>query len=68
MMARVRVAVVGAGAMGRAWLATVRGSPDVTLAAVVDVRPDVAASALSDLELAGRCIRRCPTSTCRSTR
>jgi len=36
--APLRVAVVGAGAMGRAWLATVRASSEVTLACVVDVR------------------------------
>ncbi|RKN12594.1 Gfo/Idh/MocA family protein [Streptomyces radicis] len=41
----LRVAVVGAGAMGRAWLAAVAASPDVELACVVDVDPSVARAA-----------------------
>jgi predicted dehydrogenase len=51
--APLRVAVVGAGAMGRAWLETVRASSDVTLAVVVDIRPDVAAAALADQGFSG---------------
>ncbi|MDT0345754.1 Gfo/Idh/MocA family protein [Streptomyces litchfieldiae] len=41
----LRVIVVGAGGMGRAWLSTVRSSPDVTLAGVVDLDPLVARAA-----------------------
>ena len=43
------VALVGAGSMGRAWLETIRASPDVRLACVVDLRPE----AVADLAAAG---------------
>ncbi|WP_049575338.1 Gfo/Idh/MocA family protein [Streptomyces sp. SBT349] len=41
----LRVLVVGAGAMGRAWLRAVESSPDVELAGVVDLDPLVARAA-----------------------
>jgi predicted dehydrogenase len=41
----LRVLVVGAGGMGRAWLSTVRKSPDVVLAGIVDLDRDAARAA-----------------------
>lgn len=41
----MRVLVVGAGSMGRAWLRAVAGSPDVELAGVVDLDLDAARAA-----------------------
>jgi predicted dehydrogenase len=49
----LRVALVGAGSMGRSWLDTVRASPDVALACVVEIRPELARQALADLGIAG---------------
>ncbi|WP_432496841.1 Gfo/Idh/MocA family protein [Kineococcus gypseus] len=45
MSAPLRVVLVGAGGMGRAWLRTVLDDPDVELAGVVDLDLDVAAAA-----------------------
>ncbi|MFD5315623.1 Gfo/Idh/MocA family protein [Streptomyces sp. NPDC127098] len=41
----LRVLLVGAGGMGRAWLGAVAASPDVTLVGVVDLDPDAATAA-----------------------
>ncbi|WP_051713126.1 Gfo/Idh/MocA family protein [Actinoalloteichus caeruleus] len=43
----LRAVVVGAGAMGRAWLNTVDASPTVDLVGVVDLDPNAATAALS---------------------
>jgi predicted dehydrogenase len=47
----VRVVQVGAGGMGRAWLRLLAASPDVELAGVVDLNPQAAHDALTDLGL-----------------
>jgi predicted dehydrogenase len=44
----LQVIVAGAGPMGRAWLATVKRSPDVRLAGLVDLDPDAAHRALAE--------------------
>jgi predicted dehydrogenase len=44
----VRVVLVGAGGMGKAWLATILGNPDVELAGIVDLDLDAARKAASD--------------------
>jgi predicted dehydrogenase len=49
----LRLAVVGAGAMGRAWLRAITADPEATLACVVDVVPGMAQGALDDLRLPG---------------
>ncbi|WP_062204227.1 Gfo/Idh/MocA family protein [Streptomyces sp. NBRC 109706] len=48
----LRVLVVGAGGMGRAWLGAVRDSPDTTLVGLVDLAPDRATAALAEAGLA----------------
>ena len=45
----LRVVVVGAGGMGRAWLHTVEGSPTVELAGIVDLDLDAARAAAAAL-------------------
>ncbi|CAN7524506.1 Gfo/Idh/MocA family protein [Arthrobacter sp. LjRoot14] len=45
----LRVVVVGAGGMGRAWLNTVEQSPQVELAGIVDLDLDAARAAAADL-------------------
>jgi predicted dehydrogenase len=55
---RLRLVQVGAGAMGRLWLRTIRASPDVELVGLVDVNVDTARRAaaeagLPELEVAG---------------
>jgi predicted dehydrogenase len=47
----IRLAVVGAGGMGRAWLRAVTAHPEVALAGVVDVVPGAARRALDELGL-----------------
>jgi predicted dehydrogenase len=47
----LRVVVVGAGSMGRAWLAAVEASPDVELAGVVDLDLDAARAAAPGAEV-----------------
>jgi predicted dehydrogenase len=47
----VRVVLVGAGGMGKAWLATILADPGVELAGVVDLDLAVARSALGDLDV-----------------
>ncbi|HEY3572191.1 MAG TPA: Gfo/Idh/MocA family oxidoreductase [Arthrobacter sp.] len=47
----VRVVQVGAGGMGRAWLRLLGGSADVELAGVVDLNPQAARDALTELGL-----------------
>lgn len=47
----LRVVLVGAGSMGRAWLTTIVAAPDVELVGVADIDPGVARSAA---EAAGR--------------
>jgi predicted dehydrogenase len=49
----LRVVVVGAGGMGRAWLRTVEESPLVELAGIVDVDLDAARAAAAALGLPG---------------
>ncbi|GHD03194.1 Gfo/Idh/MocA family protein [Zhihengliuella salsuginis] len=49
----LRLVQVGAGGMGRAWLKTIAGNPDVELAGVVDLDLDVARDALAALAAAG---------------
>ncbi|WP_432535326.1 Gfo/Idh/MocA family protein [Kineococcus arenarius] len=44
----LRVVLVGAGGMGRAWLRTILADPDVELAGVVDLDRDVAAAAVAE--------------------
>ena len=44
----LRVVLVGAGGMGRAWLRTILDDPGVELAGVVDLDLDVAAAAVAD--------------------
>jgi predicted dehydrogenase len=51
--APVRVVQVGAGGMGRAWLRLLGESADVELAGVVDLNPQAARDALTDLGLGG---------------
>lgn len=46
------VVLVGAGAMGRAWLATIETSSDVRLAGLVDLDTDLARAVLDDAGLA----------------
>jgi predicted dehydrogenase len=50
-MDRLRVVLVGAGGMGRAWARNLLGCDEVTLAGWVDIRPEVAAEAASALGL-----------------
>jgi predicted dehydrogenase len=45
----LRVVVVGAGLMGRAWLTTVTASPDAEVVGIVDLDPDAARQAAMDL-------------------
>ena len=45
----VRVVVVGAGGMGRAWLKAVGRSPETDLAGIVDINLDAARAASADL-------------------
>lgn len=47
------VILVGAGAMGRAWLATIESSPDVRLAGLVDLDTGLAQAVLDDAGLTG---------------
>lgn len=49
----LRLAVVGAGGMGRGWLRLVSSSRDVELAAVVDLNESAAKSAVAELEVPG---------------
>lgn len=51
--APLRVVVVGAGGMGRGWLRTVRASPLVELAGIVDVDRAAAETAVAELGLGG---------------
>lgn len=44
----LRIVQVGAGAMGRAWIRTLRDSPDVELVGLVDLDVDLAASAAEE--------------------
>jgi predicted dehydrogenase len=44
----LRVVVVGAGGMGRVWLATVSASPDVELVGIADLNLDAARGAAAD--------------------
>jgi predicted dehydrogenase len=55
----LRLAVVGAGRMGRAWLRTIRSTPQVALVAVVDVAPGAAQAALDEAGIHG--VRAFPT-------
>jgi predicted dehydrogenase len=51
--APLRLAVVGAGAMGRAWLRAICATPEVELVAVVDVAPGAAQAALDEVGIQG---------------
>ena len=44
----LRVVQVGAGGMGRAWLATVAGNPDVQLVGLVDLSTETASAAAGE--------------------
>jgi predicted dehydrogenase len=46
--APVRVVQVGAGGMGRAWLATIAAEPDVELVGLIDLNTEVAAAAAAE--------------------
>lgn len=48
MTAPVRIVQVGAGAMGRAWIRTLRDSPDVELVGLVDLDVDLASKAAEE--------------------
>lgn len=48
----LRAVLVGAGGMGRWWAVTIAASPDVTLAAWVDLVPDAVDAAIAELGLA----------------
>jgi len=48
----IPVILVGAGAMGRAWLATIERSPDVRLVGLVDLDTELARTVLDDAGLA----------------
>jgi predicted dehydrogenase len=50
-MTSFRAALVGAGAMGKAWGKNLQAHPDVEIAAWVDIRPGAAAAAVDELEL-----------------
>lgn len=44
----VRLVQVGAGAMGRAWIRTIRDSPDAELVGLVDLDVDLATAAAEE--------------------
>ncbi|WP_432561446.1 Gfo/Idh/MocA family protein [Kineococcus sp. SYSU DK003] len=48
MSAPTRLVLVGAGGMGKAWLATILGNPDTELAGIVDLDLDAARKAAAD--------------------
>jgi predicted dehydrogenase len=49
----MRALIVGAGGMGRAWGRNLKEHPDVEIAGWVDIRPEAAAQAAEELQLAG---------------
>jgi len=51
-MATRKALLVGAGGMGRTWGKNLRDCPDARLAGWVDIRPDAAAAAAEELEIA----------------
>jgi predicted dehydrogenase len=51
MGGKLRAVLAGCGGMGQGWLKTVKASPDVELAGVVDLRPEAVEKAVKDFGL-----------------